>query len=69
MPRPLSPMGKGAPVPIGQETGWAPDPIWTLMSKEKSIATAQKRTPDVQLVARHYIDRVGPAPATQLQNE
>ena len=28
MPRPLSTPGKD-PVPIVQETGWAPGPIWT----------------------------------------
>jgi hypothetical protein len=24
------PPGKGPPVPIGQEAGWAPEPVWTL---------------------------------------
>jgi hypothetical protein len=23
------PPGKGPPVPIGQEAGWAPEPVWT----------------------------------------
>jgi hypothetical protein len=23
------PPGKGSPVPIGQEAGWAPEPVWT----------------------------------------
>jgi hypothetical protein len=34
-PRPgraLSP-GKGHPVPIGQEAGWAPEPVWTTFQK------------------------------------
>ena len=29
MPRPLSTPGKD-PVPIAQETGWAPGPVWTV---------------------------------------
>jgi hypothetical protein len=31
------PPGKGPPVLIGQETGWAPEPVWTLMLEEKSF--------------------------------
>jgi hypothetical protein len=23
------PPGKGPPVPIGEEAGWAPEPVWT----------------------------------------
>jgi hypothetical protein len=23
------PLGKGPPVPIGEEAGWAPEPVWT----------------------------------------
>jgi hypothetical protein len=26
----LLPPGKGPPVPIVQEVGWAPEPVWTL---------------------------------------
>jgi hypothetical protein len=34
-----------APVPIGQEAGWAPKPVWTLWSREKiSLAPAGNRT-------------------------
>jgi hypothetical protein len=28
-PAALLPPGKGPPVPIVQETGWAPEPVWT----------------------------------------
>jgi hypothetical protein len=28
--------GKWPPVPIGQEAGWAPQPVWTQRSEEKS---------------------------------
>jgi hypothetical protein len=30
------PPGKGPPVPIGQEAGWAPEPVWTQRLEEKS---------------------------------
>jgi hypothetical protein len=28
-PAALLPPGKGPPVPIVQEAGWAPEPVWT----------------------------------------
>jgi hypothetical protein len=37
--------GKGPPVPIVQETGWAPEPVWTQRLEEKSFAPAEDRTP------------------------
>jgi hypothetical protein len=39
------PSGKGPPVPIGQEAGWAPEPVWTQGIEEKSFAPAGDRTP------------------------
>jgi len=39
------PPGKGPPVPIGQEAGWAPEPVWTQRLEENSIASAGDRTP------------------------
>jgi hypothetical protein len=39
------PPGKGAPVPIVQEAGWAPEPFWTQRLGEKSFAPAGDRTP------------------------
>jgi hypothetical protein len=29
--------GKGPPVPIVQEAGWAPEPVWTQRQEEKSF--------------------------------
>jgi hypothetical protein len=39
------PPGKGPPVPIVQEAGWAPEPVWTQRIEEKSFAPARDRTP------------------------
>jgi hypothetical protein len=45
-PAALLPPGKGPPVPIGQEAGWAPEPVWTQRIEEKkSFAPAGDRTP------------------------
>jgi hypothetical protein len=41
------------PVPIGQEAGWAPEPVWTQRLEEKSFVSAEDRTPVVQSVVRH----------------
>jgi hypothetical protein len=30
------PLGKGPPVPIVQEAGWAPEPVWTQRLEEKN---------------------------------
>jgi hypothetical protein len=49
-------------VPIAQETGWAPEPVWTQRLEKKSFASAGDRVPVVQSVARHYIDWATPAP-------
>jgi hypothetical protein len=38
------PPGKGPPVSIGQEAGWAPEPVWTQRLDEKSFAPAGDRT-------------------------
>jgi hypothetical protein len=39
------PPGKGAPVPIVQEAGWDPEPVWTQRLDKKSFAPAGDRTP------------------------
>jgi hypothetical protein len=33
-----SPHLKRVPVPIGQEAGWAPEPVWTTWRREISLA-------------------------------
>jgi hypothetical protein len=38
------PLGKGPPVPIVQEAGWTPEPVWTQRLEEKSFAPARDRT-------------------------
>jgi hypothetical protein len=58
------PPGKGSPVHIVQETGWAPEPVWTQRLEEKSSASVGDRTPVVQPVVRHYTDWATAAPVT-----
>jgi hypothetical protein len=55
-PAALYPPGKGPQVPIVQEAGWAPEPVWTQRIEEKSFAPAGDRTPIAQPVVRHYTD-------------
>jgi hypothetical protein len=31
------PLGKGPPVPIVQEAGWAPEPVWTQEARGKTL--------------------------------
>jgi hypothetical protein len=31
------PPRKELPVPIGQESRWAPEPVWTLWGREKAV--------------------------------
>jgi hypothetical protein len=50
------PPGKGLPVPIGLEAGWASEPVWTQRLEEKSSASVGDRTPVVQSVVRHKTD-------------
>jgi hypothetical protein len=44
-PLPLYSPGKEPPVSIGQEAGWAPQPVWTLWTKGKSLAPVANRSP------------------------
>jgi hypothetical protein len=37
--------GKGPPIPIVQEAGWDPEPVWTQRLDEKSFVPAGDRTP------------------------
>jgi hypothetical protein len=45
--RPLPP-GEEPPVPVVQEAGWAPDPVWTQRLEKKSSASVGDRTPAIQ---------------------
>jgi hypothetical protein len=59
VPAALYPRGKDPPVPIGQEAGWAPEPVWTQRLEEKSFRLclgSKLDRPVVQPVARHYND-------------
>jgi hypothetical protein len=58
--------GKGSPVPIGHEAGWASEPVWTQRLEEKFFASAGDRIldrPVVQSVVRHYNGLATPAPS------
>jgi hypothetical protein len=50
------PPGKGPPVPIVQEAGWAPELVWPERREEKSFVSVGDRSPVVQSVVRHYTD-------------
>jgi hypothetical protein len=50
------PSGKEPPVPIRYEIDWAPEPFWTLRTKEKPLIPAGYQTPAVQYVGRRYTD-------------
>jgi hypothetical protein len=52
-PAALNPQGKGPPVPIVQEAGWAPEPVWTQRLEEKSSAPVGDRTPVIESEVRH----------------
>jgi hypothetical protein len=45
-PAALLPPGKGPPVPIIQEAGWAPEPVWTQRLEEKSFRLCRGSNPD-----------------------
>jgi hypothetical protein len=60
--RPLYRQRKSPPPPIGLEAGWAPEPAWTLWSREKFLAPTRNRTPAVQRAARRYAEWAIPAP-------
>jgi hypothetical protein len=64
-PAALLPPEKGPSVPIVQEAGWSPEPIWTQRLEEKSFAPRRESNPDrpvVQPIVRHYTAWATPAP-------
>lgn len=42
--------------PVGLEPGRAPEQIWTLLRREKSLDPAENRTTAIQHVPRRYTD-------------
>jgi hypothetical protein len=58
-PAAVYPRGKDLPVPIGQEAGWAPQPVWTQRLEEKSSYLCRGSNidrPVVQSVVRQYTE-------------
>jgi hypothetical protein len=43
-------------VAIELETGWAPEPVRMLWTREIALVPSENQTPAVQHVARHYAD-------------
>jgi hypothetical protein len=52
------PPGKEPPVPIVQEAGWAPEPVWRQRLEEKKSAFVGDRTLVVQSAVRHSANRL-----------
>jgi hypothetical protein len=50
------PLGKGPPVPIVQEAGWAPELVWSQRLEEKSSASVGDRTTVVLYIVKHCTD-------------
>jgi hypothetical protein len=48
------PPGEGLPVPLVQEAGWAPEPVWTQRLEENPLASAGNRISIARSVARLY---------------
>jgi hypothetical protein len=49
-----SPPEKEPLVPIGQEAGWVPEPVWMRWRREKFPAPVGIGTPIIQSVAKRY---------------
>jgi hypothetical protein len=37
-------LGEEQPIPIGQEASWAPEPVWTLWRRQKSVTPTGNKT-------------------------
>jgi hypothetical protein len=51
----LTPLER-SPVFFGWETGWKPEPVWTMWSIGRTLAPSGNRTPALKTVARSYTD-------------
>jgi hypothetical protein len=66
-PAALYPRGKGPPVPIVQEAGWAPEPVWTQRLEEVDIyVTHLRRLSSLPSFCNPVISSVSDACAGQL---
>jgi hypothetical protein len=64
------PPGERAPVPIVQEAGWAPEPVWTQRVEEKYSRLCRGSNLDrrvAQPVVRHYTAWATPAAMVYMQ--
>jgi hypothetical protein len=64
--RAFTPGERTPPVPIVQEAGWAPEPVWTQRLEKKILCSCRGSNPDrpvVQPVVRHYTAWANPAPS------
>jgi hypothetical protein len=52
------PSGKMFPMAVEQEAGWAPEPVWTLQSREKCLSCAWNHSLAMQPLARRCTDWV-----------
>lgn len=50
------PRGKEVAVPMEQEAGWAPEPMWTIWSREKSVVPAAVPNPErpAHILSHHF---------------
>jgi hypothetical protein len=63
-PAALYPRGKYPLVPIGQEAGWASEPVWAQRLEEKSSAPVGDRTLIAQPIVGHYTAWATTAPCS-----
>jgi len=40
------------PVPVEEDTGWAPEPVWMVLENRKSLASAEIRPPDLSVLSQ-----------------
>jgi hypothetical protein len=53
-------------VPIKQDAGWAPEPVWTVLEKRNSLALTGIKTPDRPARGSSLSDYAVPAPSNVL---